>query len=591
MPGKTIIEFKRINVVHSDAQSTGEICRLNRYDQGSNRRADINTPTSAASRKRSLTPSTIRIGRRYRSNRLDGPYDAVIIGSGISGLTTAALLSELGWKVCVLEQHYTAGGYTHSYDRNGYEWDVGVHYIGDVGTQTRTRKMFDFITDKKLKWAPMDDEYDRFFLGEKVFSAVAGRQQFRDNLVRQFPAEEKAIDQYMQLLNVVGKGLNVFTVGRLLKPWQRALAWPYLKLKTPSLLFRNTYDVLSELTDNQELIAVLCGQWGDMGLPPKKSAFMVHAMIARHYLYGGFYPVGGSWKIAENIIPKIQKAGGEVFTYALVKKILLDGRQVTGVEMADGFHIECNQVVSTAGIDNTFTRLLPESAVQQAGYKPLLKKVGPSMAHLGVYIGLKETAEQLGLPKTNFWIYPGHDYDKAVDDFMQNPEAPFPVVYISFPSAKDPDYLARRPGTATIEIVAPAPFEWFEKWQDTTWGKRGEEYDAFKARLGERLMQYLYDKLPQLEGKVDYYEVSTPLSTNHFCAYRKGELYGLDHDARRLQQKWLGPHTRFKGLWLSGQDVLTCGVTGAMMAGLMTTTSMAGMRKSGELIKRIFKSV
>ena len=71
----------------------------------------------------------------------------------MGGLTTAALLSELGWKVCVLEQHYTAGGYTHSYERNGYEWDVGVHYIGDVGAATRTRKMFDFLSDGKLQWA------------------------------------------------------------------------------------------------------------------------------------------------------------------------------------------------------------------------------------------------------------------------------------------------------------------------------------------------------------------------------------------------------------------------------------------------------
>jgi len=126
-----------------------------------------------------LKASTIRIGRRYRANRLADSYDAVIIGSGIGGLTTAALLSDMGWKVCVLEQHYTAGGYTHSYDRNGYEWDVGVHYIGDVGAKTRSRLLFDFISGGKLKWAPMDDEYDRFFIGDKVFSAVAGKQQFR----------------------------------------------------------------------------------------------------------------------------------------------------------------------------------------------------------------------------------------------------------------------------------------------------------------------------------------------------------------------------------------------------------------------------
>ena len=222
--------------------------------------------------------------------------------------------SELGWKVCVLEQHYTAGGYTHSYERCGYEWDVGVHYIGDVGTRTRTRRMFDFLSDGKLEWGPMADEYDRFYVGDKVFNAIAGKQQFRDNLVRQFPDEVEAIERYMELLRQVSGALSERSMERTLKPWQRNIAAPLIKWRTPDCMYRNTYDVLSELTENQDLIATLCGQWGDMGLPPKQSAFMVHAMIARHYLYGGFYPVGGSWRIAESIIPKIQKAGGEVFT-------------------------------------------------------------------------------------------------------------------------------------------------------------------------------------------------------------------------------------------------------------------------------------
>jgi all-trans-retinol 13,14-reductase len=130
-----------------------------------------------------MIPSTLRIGYRYRPKRLAPEYDAVVIGSGMGGLTTAALLSELGRKVCVLEQHYTAGGYTHSFNRGDYEWDVGVHYIGDVGTQTRTRRLFDFLSDGKLEWAPMDAEYDRFYIGDKTFSAIAGKQAFRDNLL------------------------------------------------------------------------------------------------------------------------------------------------------------------------------------------------------------------------------------------------------------------------------------------------------------------------------------------------------------------------------------------------------------------------
>lgn len=535
-----------------------------------------------------MKPSTLRIGYRYRAGRLAQEYDAVVIGSGMGGLTTAALLSDLGWKVCVLEQHYTAGGYTHSYERHGYEWDVGVHYIGEMGAQTSGRKMIDHLTGGKVEWAPMDNEYDRFYVGDKVFNARAGKQEFRDNLIRQFPREEKAIDQYLKLLAKAGSALPAFGMRRVFGFWHYVAMWPYLLLKSSRILLKNTYDVLSELTDDPDLIAVLCGQWGDMGLPPKRSTFLVHAMIVRHYLHGGYYPIGGSWKIADSIIPRIQAAGGEVFTYAQVEEIVVENGNVTGVNMPDGHFIECPCVISSAGVGNTFQKLLSVEIAEKSGYKRKLKDVEPSFAHLAIYIGLKETAEELGLPKTNFWIYPDNDYDAAVERFIENKEAPFPVVYISFPSAKDPNYLERHPGTATIEIVAPAPYEWFRKWQDETWGKRGEDYESFKAALGERLMAYLYEKLPELRGKVDYYEVSTPLSTNWFGGYQQGELYGLAHTPERMKQKWLRPKTAIPGLWLTGQDILTCGVTGAMMAGVLTATGIVGMRKIAPLMKRIY---
>ena len=506
----------------------------------------------------------------------------------MGGLSTAALLSELGWKVCVLEQHYTAGGFTHSYERNGYEWDVGVHYIGEVGAQTRTRKMFDFLSGGELKWAPMDDEYDRFYVGDKVFNAVAGKQEFRDNLVRQFPDEVQAIDRYLALLDRSGDAMSAFGMHRGMGPVMRFLFRPLLAWRMRGAFRRKTYDVLSELTDDQDLIAALCGQWGDMGLPPKRSPFMAHAMIARHYLHGGYYPVGGSWRIAETIIPKIQAAGGEVFTYAKVEQILVENGHVTGVEMKDGHRVECDCVISSAGVDNTFNHLLSAELAEKSGYKRRMKNVQPSIAHLGIYIGLKGTAEELGLPRTNYWIYPSNDYDAATDAFLETPDAEFPVVYISFPSAKDPDYLNRHPGTATVEIVAPAPYEWFEKWRDETWGKRGEDYEEFKEALGERLMEYLYEKVPNTRGQVDYYEVSTPLSTNWFGGYQRGELYGLDHTPQRMSQNWLRPKTSIPGLWLTGQDTLTCGVTGAMMSGMVTTLRMVGARKMAPLLKKIY---
>ncbi len=540
---------------------------------------------------RNLTPSTLRIGQRYRPSRLKGPYDALVIGSGIGGLTTAALLAELGQRVAVLEQHYTAGGATHSYDRAGYEWDVGVHYLGDMGAKTTVRRMMDFLTQGNLDWAPMDAHYDRFFIGENVYDAVAGRDAFRDNLVGHFPGEARAIDRYLELLTEVSRGMRSFTLERTLPPWAAAVVGPWLRRRLPPSFDRTTWEVLSELTDDPELIAVLTGQWGDMGLPPKRSSFVIQALIAKHYLHGGFYPVGGAWRIADTIIPRIRAAGGEVFTYARVKEVLLRPgrvRTVRGVRMADGSEILCNCVISDAGAINTFARLLPEVARREHGYDGLLATVKPSIGHLGVYIGLKGTAAELGLPKTNYWIYPGNDYDAALDRFIADPQAPFPVVYISFPSAKDPDFERRHPGKATIEIVAPAPYEIFAPWAGRTWGKRGDDYEALKQSCGERLLEHLYDKVPQVRGRLDYWEVSTPLSMQWFCGWERGELYGLDHDPGRMRQRWLRPKTRVPGLWLTGQDIMSCGVSGAMMGGLASATAVAGARRMMPVMKRIF---
>ncbi|MFO7530086.1 MAG: NAD(P)/FAD-dependent oxidoreductase [Marinobacter sp.] len=543
--------------------------------------------TSPSSDK--LKPSTIRIGRRYRANRLEGPYDAIVIGSGIGGLTTAACLSKAGQKVLVLEQHYTAGGYTHSYARNGYEWDVGVHYIGDMGSpHTLGRRLFDYITDGKLQWAPMDEVYDRFYLGEKVVNLRAGKEGLRQSLLEAFPYEQEAIDGYIRLLGKVSDGMQWYTLSKLTPGILDPLIHKGLNVALPDCFNRTTREVLAELTDNEELIGAITGQWGDCGVTPSHSSFMVHALIAKHYLYGGFYPVGGASEIAKTIIPVIQASGGEVFTYADVTEILLEKGRAVGVRMADGEEIRASRVISNAGIINTFEKLLPEEGREITGYRRKREHITPSMPHIGLYIGLTGTPEELGLPRTNYWIYPSACHDDNVERFLKDPDhSEYPVVYISFPAAKDPDYQNRWPGTSTIEIVAPTTWDMFEPWQDTIWGKRGEDYEALKARITDQLLEIMYQKLPQLRGKVDYVETSTPLSTAWFCRYGRGELYGLDHNPERFEQDWLRPKTPIPGLYLTGQDILTCGVVGAMIGGLITTLAIRGWR-GASLAKRIF---
>ncbi|WP_416234147.1 phytoene desaturase family protein [Marinobacter sp. JSM 1782161] len=537
----------------------------------------------------SLKPSTIRIGKRYRASRVDADYDTIVIGSGIGGLTSAALLAREGQKVLVLEQHYTAGGFTHSYGRNGYEWDVGVHYIGDMGSpHTLGRKLFDTITDGQLKWAPMDDNYDRFYLGDRVVNLRAGKDGFRQSLVDAFPDDAQAIDRYIRLLDKVASGMQWYTLSKLSPKLASPLTRRALRLMLPKCFNQTTHEVLSELTDNTALIGALTGQWGDCGVTPKHSSFLIHALIAKHYIHGGYYPVGGAAEMARTIIPVIQSGGGDVMTYADVTEILVEKGKACGVRLADGHTIHAGRIISNAGVINTFETLLPAEVVRRTGYARQRRHIEPSMSHLGLYIGLNATAAELELPKTNFWIYPDEHHDANVEHFLADPDnAPLPVVYISFPSAKDPDYLNRCPGTATIEVVAPTTWSQFEPWKHATWGKRGDAYDTLKQRLTERVLETVYDKLPQLRGRIDYVETSTPLSTSWFCRYDQGEIYGLEHTPERFDQGWLRPKTEIPGLYLTGQDILTCGVVGAMIGGLVTTLAIRGVKGAG-LAKRIF---
>ena len=510
-------------------------------------------------------------------------YDTIIIGSGISGLCCAALLSENDHKVLVLEKHFKIGGYTHTFKRKGFEWDVGIHYIGSVhNTKSFTRRLFDKISDNNLQWNKMSDNYDRMIFPDKSYDFIAPKKKFINQMKSYFPENSSELDDYIELIKNVNSYAMKYFSAKALSGISEKLLRGFLTRKFLKYSRMTTYEGLSSVISNEKLISVLAGQWGDYGLPPKESSFVMHCMIANHYFDGANYPVGGSSMIAKTIVPVIERMGGQVQANKGVKEIWIENNTAKGVILENGEKIASRNVISSAGVSNTLSKLLP-SLDQFSSFKNNMKKVSPSSGHACLYVGFNKSVDDLGMTDTNLWIYPTYDHDENVRKFKDNQDSDFPVLYMSFASSKDPEWQDKHKDKSTMEVIVPSLFHHYKQWENLPWKKRGDDYEEFKEKLSQRIIRSIYKHCPNLEGHISYYELSTPLSTKSMANYIQGELYGIDHNPERFNQAWLKPKTPIQNLFLTGQDILTVGLAGALASGVLTCSVM--------LKRNLFKSI
>jgi all-trans-retinol 13,14-reductase len=530
-----------------------------------------------------------KLGRSYKQETPDGRWDAIVVGSGMGGLASAALLARHGrQRVLVLERHSTAGGFTHTFHRPGFEWDVGVHYIGQCEPGTPVRRLFDEVTGGALEWARMPEVYDRVLLGDRSYDLVAGGRRFVDSLVERFPGERAAIERYVgEVVAMTRRGAPFFADRALPEPLSR-LVGPMLRAPFLRGADRTVEQVVRPIVGDGDLYDVLTAQCGDYGLSPRHASFAIHAMVVGHYLRGAYYPVGGSSRIAAGALEVIRAAGGEVFVAAEVERVLVEQGRAVGVRMLDGKTFHAPVVISDVGAPNTYGRLLDPEIAERTLMPARLRAVGPSASHLSLYLGLDATDKTLGLDGTNLWIYPERDREAAFPRFLADPDAPIPLVYASFPSAKDPTFAARYPGKATVELVTIANMAWFDRWQGTQRKKRGADYEAWKARMSERLLEILLRHRPSIAGHVVHAELSTPLSTQHYMANPRGEIYGLNHTPERFHLP-LRVESGVPGLLLTGQDLVSCGVAGALFGGALTASVVLRSGLGQRVVRRVLR--
>lgn len=518
--------------------------------------------------------------QHYRPDRLPSDADVIVIGSGMAGLATASCLAQQGAKVVVLERHSTPGGMTHSFRRKGFTWDIGLHYVGRVDDSTHAIcRSLRHVTADKLAWQSLEDPYDRIEFPDSSFGFPATRARLEPALHTRFPSEARGITGYLDLTQKVARSMQVRFLGEALATWVGPWAARWSRKSLRKYGVQTTASVLDRFTQNPELRAILTGQWGNYGLPPGESGFAAHAIVAQHFMEGGSYPVGGSIEIARVIAGIVESAGGAIFTNADVERILVEGdgrdRRAVGIEMSDGEVFRAPTIISAAGAHATRTRLLSHLG-DKAPYAGL-EQTPLASGHCALFVGADGTPEELDIPRANIWMYPGFDHDANVRRFRDDPSADFPLLYISSGAAKDPDYQRTHPGKTSLEVILPLTFSGVEEWADTRWKRRGPQYDAFKAGIAARVEAKLIERLPKLAGRIEWSELSTPLTTNHFCATAGGEMYGMGSAVARFRHDDIA-YCDLRGLELAGQDSLLFGIGGALLSGVLAAQRVEGFK-------------
>jgi len=497
----------------------------------------------------------------------------------------------------------------------GVEFDVGLHYGAggyEYGPETSILSAIDYWMTES-EWVGMDDCFDRICLADPDTGVKKGEYGTTRTIRNRWPvflkecakmspetvekdksAAGKLQKLEMQVMN--SRSVSTFKIlPMFLVNWLKFL--PFLVNKftgnADDWSSRSTKDILDSI-DCSDAFKFLYGySWGNIGVPPHRSAFLRHSSMTMGYCLGAGYPIGGCIPMVNRMLHKIFANKSQAFTNARVAQIILkNGEHVVGVEVKAGtskdlITIDCESVISTAGFPNTFRSLLNNQInIEKHPQYKLAKTYEKSKE--GCFISFI-TLKKMDLPKKNYWMFTDVDHERSFNKFMDS-ESPddqnCPQMFVSFPSAKDPTFNEsdRFPNTATCEIfVNKIPMRWFEGID-----YKSDEYKNFKQRIAEKLwdqvVEYFSKDEPEfakaLDQNCENISGGSPFTFDNFINSVNGQVYGLDHSMDRygvdssvlLRPECIG----IKGLHFSGQDVANVGMFGAQQSGILTASAILG---------------
>lgn len=497
-------------------------------------------------------------------------WDAIVVGAGLGGLVCAAYLAADGRRVLVTEQHDVVGGNSHVFRRRrAYEFDVGVHYLGDCGPDGVLPAILGGVgLADRVNFLAMDQNgFDRIELPGLTMDMPAGWQAYRDRLVATLPGDAEGLNTFVDICAAVGAEMRE----TLLSPVE--LAIQDLIAATPATVAWSRRS-LAELFDHCALStsarSVLAAQSPNYGMGPAQATVGTHAMVTDHYLRGAYYPEGGGQVLAASLVEVIEGNGGEVRTRCRVEQILVEGGRATGVRVrGERESISAPLVVSNADYRRTVLELVgPEHF--SPGVVKRTRAATMGMPFVTLYLGLKRPLPPR--PNANVWWY-----DVGVDEYYDRlaTEGPddVPFLFLSFASHKDPgSATVCPPGHTNFQAMTLCPSD-YAPWgveEGPTHGKRYRRNPAYlesKKRMTEQMLDSAERILGPFRNDLAHVELGTPLTHERYTLSTAGTPFGMAQWGSGSGRP--DTRTNIEGLFVVGANTrYGSGITGVAVSGI-----------------------
>lgn len=492
-------------------------------------------------------------------------FDVIIIGGGLGGLTAGATLSRLGRKVLLLEQHYIPGGCATAFKRKTYIMEVGLHEMDGLHSMDTKQKIFDFLEVwKGVKFLKIPEF---FRIKGKDFETTVphGRESFIKTLGEQFPEDRKGIVKLVELMEGV-----LSEIPKLPSGWLSKFLLPIYPFLYPNIYEASRYTVgkwLDKYIINEKLKLILQGNIGYYADDPYQLSLVYFSAAQASYIGGGgHYIQGSSQQLSNYLATEICRCGGQVLFGKQVTDILVNHKNVVGVEFKDAFNeaMTPTKVYSSMTIANAALPLvksmLPQTLALQLGKRIDHLKISCSL--ISIYIGFKKNLRELGFRHySTFWM---DDHINSLQDVGEANKSdnwhqkPFVFVDYSQIDAK------LCPKDASVGVICAV--DYLSNWENLS----PQEYQRKKEEVGEIFINRLHEYLPGLREHIDYYEVGTPKTIQRYTLNPEGAPYGFAQTLSQSGRFRIPIKSEIKNLYFaSAWSYPGGGFTGAIISGFL----------------------